>query len=150
MTGVGCGAASTQDQALAETFLALRYQPPPSVASGGAPARRPYVVDKGFEGQAHQTAWWTTYGAQGIGPPRRTRKRPWPKALRRWLAGVRQMVETVNEQLHHPCRLDRERPPARSGLQARLAAKSALHNFCIWLNEQLGRPRLAFADLVDW
>jgi len=25
-----------------------------------------------------------------------------------------------------------------------------LHNFCIWLNEQLGRPRLAFTDLVDW
>jgi hypothetical protein len=25
-----------------------------------------------------------------------------------------------------------------------------LHNFCIWLNEQLGRPRLAFADLLEW
>jgi hypothetical protein len=31
-----------------------------------------------------------------------------------------------------------------------LAAKITLHNFCIWLNEQLGRPSLAFADLVDW
>jgi hypothetical protein len=28
--------------------------------------------------------------------------------------------------------------------------KIVLHNFCIWLNEQLGRPRLAFTDLVDW
>jgi hypothetical protein len=26
----------------------------------------------------------------------------------------------------------------------------ALHNLCIWLNEQLGRPRLAFADLLGW
>jgi hypothetical protein len=26
----------------------------------------------------------------------------------------------------------------------------ALHNFCIWLNEHLGRPRLAFADLLQW
>jgi hypothetical protein len=26
----------------------------------------------------------------------------------------------------------------------------ALHNFCLWLNEPLGRPRLAFADLVNW
>jgi len=26
----------------------------------------------------------------------------------------------------------------------------ALHNFCIWLNEQLGRPWLAFADLLGW
>jgi hypothetical protein len=25
-----------------------------------------------------------------------------------------------------------------------------LHNFCMWLNEQLGRPRLAFADLLGW
>jgi hypothetical protein len=24
------------------------------------------------------------------------------------------------------------------------------HDFCIWLHEQLGRPRLALADLVDW
>jgi hypothetical protein len=33
-------------------------------------------------------------------------------------------------------------------LRARLAARVALHNFCVWLNEQLGRPRLAFADLL--
>jgi hypothetical protein len=54
------------------------------------------------------------------------------------------------DKLHHTFRLDRERPHELSGLQARLAAKIALHNFCIWLNEQLGRPRLAFTDLVDW
>jgi hypothetical protein len=35
-------------------------------------------------------------------------------------------------------------------LRARLAARVALHNFCIWLNERLGRPRLAFADLLGW
>jgi hypothetical protein len=26
----------------------------------------------------------------------------------------------------------------------------ALHNFCIRLNDQLGRPRLKFADLMGW
>jgi hypothetical protein len=25
-----------------------------------------------------------------------------------------------------------------------------LQNFCGWFNEQLGRPRLAFTDVVDW
>jgi len=70
--------------------------------------------------------------------------------LRRWLAGVRQIVETVHDKLQHTFRLDRERPHELSGLQARLAAKIALHNFCIWLNKQLGRPQLAFTDLVDW
>ena len=150
ITGFGCGAASTKDQPLAETFFALRRHPQPGLASVGAPAQSPYVVDKGFEGQANHAAWWTTYGAQVLCPPRRNSKRPWPKPLRRWLAGVRQIVETVYDKLQHTFRLDRERPHALSGLQARLAAKIALHNFCIWINEQLGRPRLAFADLVDW
>jgi hypothetical protein len=150
ITGFGCGAASTKDQPLAATFFALRRQPHPHVASVGAPALSPDVVDKGFEGQANQRTWWTTYGAQVICPPKRNSKTPWPKPLRRWLAGVRQIVETVHDKLQHTFRLARERPHALSGLQARLAAKMALHNFCMWLNEQLGRPRLAFTDWVDW
>jgi hypothetical protein len=48
---------------------------------------------------------------------------------------LRQVVETVNGCLHHPFRLDRKRPHALDGFQARLAAKAALHNFCIGLNE---------------
>ena len=150
LTGFGVGAASTQEQPLAETCFALRRQPHPGLASVGAPARRPSVVDKGFDGQAKHRAWWMTYGAQVICPPKRHSKTPWPKPLRRWLAGVRQIVETVTDKLHHPFRLDRERPHALSGLQARWAATIALHNFCMWLHEQLGRPRLALVDLVDW
>ena len=45
--------------------------------------------------------------------------------------GVRQIVETVDEKLWQTCRLDRERPHALSGLQARVAAKMTLHNFCL-------------------
>jgi hypothetical protein len=150
ITGFGFGPASTKDQPLADPCFALRRQPHPGLASVGAPACGPYVVDKGFEGQANQRAWGRAYGAQVICPPKRNSKTPWPQRLRRWLAGVRQMVETVYEKLHHTFRLDRERPHELSGFQARLAAKIALHNFCIWLNEQLGRPRLAFTDLVDW
>jgi len=47
-------------------------------------------------------------------------------------------------------RLGRPRPHALDGFQARLATKVALHNFCLWLNMQLGREPLAFADLLDW
>src|SRR5215469_8192561 len=50
------------------------------------------------------------------------------------LATVSQIVETVHDKLQHTFRLDRERPHALSGLQARLAAKMAVHNFCMWLN----------------
>jgi hypothetical protein len=46
--------------------------------------------------------------------------------------------------------IERERPHALDGFQVRLTAKMGLHNFCIWLNRQLGRNPLAFADLVAW
>jgi hypothetical protein len=150
ITGFGFGPASTKDQRLADTFFALRRYPQPCWPGAGAPAQGPYVVDKGFEGAGYQTAWRWHYGASVICPPKRNSRRLWPKRLRRWLAGVRQIVETVYEKLYHTFRLDRERPHDLCGFQARLAAKIMLHNFCLWLNEQLGRPRLAFADLVAW
>ena len=83
-------------------------------------------------------------------PKRNSRKRNWPKRLRRWVAGIRHILETVYDKLLHTFRLDRERPHDLSGFWARLAAKIALHNFCIWLNEPRGRPLLAFTDIVDW
>ena len=150
ITGFGFGPASTKDHPLAETFFALRRHPHPGLASVGAPAWGPYVVDKGFEGQANQETWWRAFGAHVLCPPKRNSRSPWPKRLRRWLAGVRQIVETVSEKLWHTFRRDRDRPHDLSGFQARVAAKMTLHHFCLWLNDQLGRPRLAFTDLVDW
>ncbi len=85
-----------------------------------------------------------------MGPPKRTSRPPWAKQARRGLAGVRQIVETVDDTVHPTFGLSRERPQALTGFQARLAAKLARHHFGIGLNEQLGRPPLAFADLVDW
>jgi hypothetical protein len=107
------------------------------------------VVDKGFEGEERHRRWLERYGARVVCPPKRnSREKPWSKQLRRWVAGLRQIVETVYEKLHNAFGLARERPHELAGLRARLAAKVALHNFCIWLNERLGRPRLAFADLL--
>jgi hypothetical protein len=79
---------------------------------------------------------------------RNGRKRRWSKRLRRWAASIRQIVETGYEKLHNAFGLRRERAHELQGLRARLAARVALHNLCIWLNEQLGRPRLTFADLL--
>jgi DDE family transposase len=131
ITGFGFGPASTKDQPLAETFFALRRHPHPGLTSVGAPACGPYVVDKGFEGQANQQTWWKAYGAHVICPPKRNSRAPWPKRLRRWLAGVRQIVETVYEKLWHTFRLDRERPHDLSGFQVRMEAEMALYNFCV-------------------
>ena len=66
------------------------------------------------------------------------------------MASLRQIVETVYDKLFNAFGLWGERPHGIGGLRARLAARVALHNFCIWLNDQLGRPRLAFAELIAW
>jgi hypothetical protein len=89
-------------------------------------------------------------GAGNLHPPKRNSRKPWSKRLRRWVAGIRQIVESVYDKLFNAFGLWRERPHLLIGLRARLAARVALHNFCIWLNDQLGRPRLAFSDLLGW
>jgi Transposase DDE domain len=151
ITGFGFAPASTKDQPLAETFFAARHRPNPRLPSVGSPAAGPYVTDKGFEGEENHRRWLDLYGVRIICPPKRNScKRIWPKRLRRWVASIRQIIESVYEKLFNVFGLWRERPHELSGLGARLAARVALHNFCMWLNEQFGRPRLAFADLLGW
>jgi hypothetical protein len=150
VTGFGFCAASSSDQQAAETFFAVRHRPQPALASVGRASSGPYIADKGFEGEENHRRWLDYYGVHIIHPPKRNSKRPWPKRLRRWLAGIRQIVESVYDKLINTFGLHRERPHQIAGFWARLAARVALHNFCIWLNEQLGRPRLSFADLLQW
>jgi Transposase DDE domain len=151
ITGFCFAAASTADQQLAQTFFAVRARPNRRLKSVGSAGAGPYIADKGFEGAENHRRWLESYGAQVIHPPKRnSRKRSWSKRLRRWIAGIRQIVENAYDKLFNTFGLWRERPHQIQGLRARLAARVALHNFCIWLNEQLGRPRLAFADLLGW
>lgn len=151
ITGFGFASASTSDQPLAETFFGYRRHPNPRLAGVGEAASGCYVADKGFEGLENHRRWLEHYGASIIHPPKRNSlKRSWPKRLRRWIASIRQIVETVYDKLLNAFGLYRERPHEMSGVRARLAARVALHNFCIWLNDKLGRPWLAFADLLGW
>lgn len=149
ITGFALAPGNAKDQPLADHLLARRWHPEPRASSVGAPASGPYLADQGFAGRSWQAHWRQDCGAVLLCPPQPPSP-PWPKPWRRWLAGKRQIVETVIDKLFHSFRLDRERPHSLAGLQARLAAKVALHNFCLWLNAQLGRPRLAFAELIDW
>lgn len=151
ITGFGFSCVSTADQPMAETFFAAREHPSQRLSSVGEAASGCYVTDKGFEGAENHRRWLERYGARIIHPPKRnSRKRSWPRQLRRWVAGIRQIVETVYDKLLNTFGLHRERPHELDGVRARLAARVALHNFCIWLNEQLGRPRLSFVDLLGW
>lgn len=151
ITGFGCAPASTKEQGYAETFLRARAEPQPRLPEVGLPALGDYVADNGFCGAALHAGWAQAYGARVISPPQRHRSRqPWPKVWRRWLASLRQIVETVHDKLLNTFRMERERPHQLQGFRTRLAGSVALHNLCIWLNVQLGRPKLAFADLVEW
>ncbi len=151
ITGFCFSGASSADQQAAETFFVVRACPNPRLLSVGSAARGPYVTDKGFEGAENHARWLDCYGAWLICPPKRNaRQEVWPKRLRRWVAGIRQIVETVYDKLFNTFGLWRERPHELNGLRARLAARVALHNFCMWLNKQLGRPLLSFADLLGW
>src|SRR5437763_16866562 len=135
---------------LAETFFAARQQPSLRLPSVGSPAHGVYVADKGFAGEQVHRYWQASYGAEVVSPPHQRSKARWSKPWRRWLAGLRQIIETIYDKILNTFRLARERPRALDGFQARLAAKVALHNFCLWLNVQVGREPLAFADLLDW
>jgi Transposase DDE domain len=150
ITGFCFGAASSSDQQLAETFFAVRARPNPRLISVGSVSSGSYITDKGFEGVENHRRWQQSYGAWVIHPPKRNSRKPCSKRLRRWVAGIRQIIESVYDKLFNTFGLWRERPHELQGLRARLAARVALHNFCIWLNDQLGRPRLKFADLMGW
>jgi hypothetical protein len=150
ITGWGLAPASTKDQPFAETFLAARHTPHPRLPEVGAPARGSYVTDNGFMGHDLQQHWADDYGAHLVTPPHPNGKVHWPPALQTYIAGLRQIVETVHEKLLHTFRLDRERPHDLTGVRTRMAAVVALHTTCMWINQRLGRDLLAFGDLVDW
>jgi hypothetical protein len=150
ITGWGLSAASTNDRTLAETLLALRATPHPAVASVGQPTSDRYIADMGFSGRACQARWGQAYGATVVSPPQSDSRRAWPKPWRRWLARLRQVIESVNDRVLGSCGLTRLRPHTLAGLLARVAAAVALHNFCCWLNQRDGRGWLAFAQLINW
>src|SRR5262249_33609138 len=77
-----------------------------------------------------------------------------PRASTAWpcehlLGAVTPKCTGVHRSGATPFALAHQRPPTLAGIRARLAATVALHTFCCWLNQQLGRPVLALADFMD-
>lgn len=158
LTGYGCAPAASADVRLADTLLAVRACPhwPQLQAAlpeaGQSWAGGYYVADTSFEGQRWWPRWHAVYGAHVLCPPKRHQPypQPWPRWVRRQHAGLREVIESVHDRLLYTFRLAHERPHTLPGFRARLAATVTLHNLCCWLNYHLGRPLLAFADLLDW
>ena len=151
ITGYGVASARVKEHAMAEALFALRaLEVSPLPSAGAAPRGQFYVLDRGFSGPHRHQQWRTAFGVEIVCAPQKRHGTPWPRERRLWLIRLRQVVESVHDKLLNTFRLDRERPHTREGLLARLAAKVALHNACIAFNRQLGRPDLAFADLLGW
>lgn len=150
ITGFVLDPANRNERHLAETLLAERAQPEPRLPSAGQAVSQCYLADGGFAGAEWEQRWQTAYGAEVHCPPQGNHARAWSAEQRRDLAARRQIIETVMERLLNRFRLATDRLHSLAGLQARTAAKVTLHNVCLWLNRRLGRPALAFAELVDW
>lgn len=150
ITGYGFAEASCADRALAETFFQGRAHPHPRLPTVGEPAIGAYRADGGFQGEDHQQRWAARYGTVVLTPPHYKTKQTWTPEQKRFFSSLRQLVETTYAKLHKIWRLDQDRLPCLSGFQARLAAKMAMHNFCIWLHRSLGRPLLAFASFCTF
>jgi hypothetical protein len=150
ITGFGFAPANENDRALTETFLEQRLFPEGRLPSVGAPVAPDYLADSGFAGEQCEQRWQELYGAEVHAVRQRGSLVRWTEAVRTWAAGLRQIVETVNGRLLHVFRLDADRPHHLTGFATRLAAKVALHNFCIWFNRQFGQPDLCVAELIDW
>lgn len=124
MTGFGFASASTHDQPLAETFFAARVRPVSGLLTVGSSAQGVYLADKGFAGEEPHTQWRERYGADVLTAPHQRSKKQWSKDWRRWLAGLRQISETISDTLLHTFPLARERPHDLTGFQARERPKS--------------------------
>src|SRR5918995_1922664 len=136
VTGFGFCSASTADQQVAETFFAVRARPNPRIGSAGSAALGPYVLDKGFEGAENHRRWLDNYGARLICPPKGNAREVWPKRLRRWVAGIRQIVESVYDKLFNAFGLWRGGGHQLRGLGGGVGGRIAFHNFSILLHKQ--------------
>jgi hypothetical protein len=148
ISGFGFGSAHVNDRELAEALFLRRSHLLPTPGAGCSSTNR-YAADTGFASGRQQEEWERMYGVHVVAKPQGTAP-GWSPLVRHRFASLRQIVETTNGHLLAVCRLDRDRPHQLLGFASRLAAKIALHNFCLWLNQFLGRPLLSWADLIDW
>jgi len=61
-------------------------------------------------------------------------------SLKRCVSQLRQMIETVTNQLAQQFNIERNRAHSFWGLCARLHSKLAIHTICLYINQLLGNP----------
>ncbi len=84
-----------------------------------------------------------------ITPPRSNQREQRDPAFTRLLNGMRQVIETVNDQLEDQFRIGKNHAHTFGGLCARLASKLTAHTLCVYINRMLGKAdALQIKELV--
>jgi len=172
VTGWVTATASIQDRWLMEALLSARagqpqlcgpahrprasraqHSEPPlghvgPVQAAGVSKLRPFVADKGFNGQRWIDHWRSAYSAHVIAVPPDNAPQPWPPVLKTWLASTRQLIETVFAILSGVFSIDHINAHSRWGQYARIAAKLAAFNSALFINQYLHRPLFAVETLL--
>jgi hypothetical protein len=93
ITGFGFAPASAKDQSLAETFFAVRHPvPTPAWRAWDRQPADPVRDRQGFRRRREPPALDGALRDTHHPPKRNSRKRIWPRRLRRWVARIRQIA----------------------------------------------------------
>lgn len=172
VTGWLLGTAAINDRWLLEAFVSARagqpqlveppretpaaraeHTPPPIGAIGpfqavGQAQDRPYLADRGFNGERWITHWQTQYQATIITPPPDNTSDAWSAPTKLWLASHRQLIETVFARLDYVFHIKHLNIHSRWGQYTQIAAKMAAYNIGLFINRLLHRPLGALATLI--
>jgi IS5 family transposase len=97
------------------------------------------IGDTGYVSAPLAVALQQERGVTLLTPRRRNQRDPLPRALTKLWKGLRQVIETVNDQLSEQFALGRDQARTFRGLAARLETKLTAHTMCIALNWQVGK-----------
>lgn len=98
------------------------------------------IGDKAYISAEKAAELWRDNRIRLLTLPRRNQKRKLPRAIRRVINSVRQIIETVNDQLSEQFYIQVNHAHTFGGLCTRLYTKLAAHTICIYINRLLGNP----------
>ena len=98
------------------------------------------IGDKGYISAEKAAELWNNNRIRLQTLPRRNQKRQLPRSVQRTINGVRQIIETVNNQLSNQFNIETNHAHTFWGLCTRLYTKLAAHTLCIYINRLLGNP----------
>jgi len=100
---------------------------------------RVVLGDKGYISAPLARALQTERQVRLVTPLRSNQKGMRDPAFTRLANGMRQVIETVNDQLTDQCRIGRNHAHTFGGLCARLASKLTAHTLCLYVNRLQGK-----------